>query len=291
MKKALLLGNGLNRLNGDYSWERLIGDLLEVVDPPTRPDPANKPFPLFYEEIVQAANQVGMKESRLKFELAGLVEGIKASELHSRLPDLGVSEILITNYDYNVEAAWPEEDPKEADTSESKYSLFRRKSYSGVDIWHIHGERDHPESILLGYEHYSGYLQFMRSYMMKGHESRDLEPLFGRIKKDELTGQGYSWLDFFFNRKLFILGLTMDYVEMHLWWLITYRARLQSISEFRIENTITYIYPKFISREIKSKLQLLMGVGIHLQRIDDVEKGDWVGFYDRALTLVKDAKC
>jgi hypothetical protein len=290
MKKALLLGNGLNRLDGNSSWAQLIDDLIDFVEPTTELEATGKPFPLFYEEIVQAARGFGRMDSELKEEIAKLVTQIGVCPLHARLSQLGVSEILTTNYDYNVEdTCWPGRKPSPVDTSERRYSLFRRRSFPGVDVWHIHGERDHPESILLGYEHYAGYLQAMRNYMTQRHKGRNLEPLIDRIKRTTMRVRGRSWVDFFFNRNLFILGLTLDFVEMHLWWLITYRARLESERDIPIKNKITYIYPKFIGRSINPRPHLLRTFNVELHRIDRVASGDWVDFYDQALTLVQNA--
>jgi hypothetical protein len=290
MKKALLLGNGLNRLDKNYSWAQLIDDLIDFVEPTTELKATGKPFSLFYEEIVQAFHGFGRMDYELKVKIANLVTQIGTCPLHARLSGLKVSEILTTNYDYNVErTCWQGVTPISEDTSERRYSLFRRKTFPDVDVWHIHGERDHPDSILLGYEHYAGYLQAMRNYATQGRKTRNLPPLIDRIKDKRLRVKESSWVDFFFNRNLFILGLTLDYVEMHLWWLIIYRARLESEQGIPIKNKITYIYPKFISQSIRPRPQLMQTFNIELHRIDNVAAGDWLDFYDQALTVVENA--
>lgn len=295
MDKALLLGNGLNRVGADYSWEDLIHGVLELIDPPNTIEGDGKPFPLLYEEMVQAALEVGMAESEIKQHIAKLIAQIQGNDLHQKLRELPVNEILTTNYDYNIEAIWQDADPIEKDTTESKYSLFRNKRFPDTCVWHIHGERDFPASILLGYEHYAGYLQYMRDYATKGREPRKAPSLQSRLKVG-IGPEAHSWVDLLFNRNVYILGLTMDYVEMHLWWLLTWRARMKSISKYKIENKITYIYPRFVGQETKSqranqdirhRLQLLKVAGIHLRRIDVRKKEDrWRAFYANALRFV-----
>ena len=286
MKTALLLGNGMNRIESDYSWERLIRDLLQYIEPPNVIESDGKPFPLLYEEMVQAALEVGMTESELKRYIADLVTNIKGSSLHAELRDLSLSDILTTNYDYNLEAVWKGVEPTAQESGESRYSFFRKKEYPEANIWHIHGERDLPESILLGYEHYAGYMQYMRDYANKGRDSRGAPALISRLREG-ISPEAHSWVDLLFNRNVYILGLTMDYVEMHLWWLFMWRARLRSISEYEIENKITYIYPRFETGN-RHRLQLLKVAGIRLKRIDVRQKDDqWKRFYASALRFVK----
>ncbi len=288
MEKALLLGNGLNRLYKNYSWEDLIRDLIDELNLPQSLGIKGKPFPLLYEEIVQTAFDIGIDESDVKANLAKLVEQIKSSSLHPRIKDLGTTDVLTTNYDYNVEDCW-QTNPTAVDVTETKYSLFRRKSYPELNIWHIHGERDRADSILLGYSHYADYLESMRTYMFKGASTRKVDPLRDRIKRDRLASDGVSWLDFFFNRNLYIVGLTLDYTEIHLWWLITYRARMQSQSDYPIRNTVTYLYPKFLANEIRSRLQLLKGNGVRLRQLQ-VSRGAWLKFYGKALDVVRSGR-
>ncbi len=39
------------------------------------------------------------------------------------------------------------------------------------------------------------------------------------------ASSGASWVDLFFTTDVHILGLGLGVVEMHLWWVLTYRAR------------------------------------------------------------------
>lgn len=57
-----------------------------------------------------------------------------------------------------------------------------------------------------------------------------------KIKNQDFDG--YSWIEFFFNSHVHILGLSLDYSETDLWWLLNKRARLMLDNE--INNKIYY---------------------------------------------------
>jgi len=65
-----------------------------------------------------------------------------------------------------------------------------------------------------------------------------------------------SWLDLFFQRDVHIIGLTLKFVELDLWWLITYRARRVLDRKFGIENRITYYYPGIYEDSMRSELEM-----------------------------------
>ncbi|MFB6307607.1 MAG: hypothetical protein ABEH43_11605, partial [Flavobacteriales bacterium] len=56
--------------------------------------------------------------------------------------------------------------------------------------------------------------------------------------------------------------LSLDFVEMHLWWLLTYRARAKVENRFPIENNIYYFYPKKYENPSKHKLQMFRINGV-----------------------------
>jgi hypothetical protein len=71
-----------------------------------------------------------------------------------------------------------------------------------------------------------------------------------------------SWLDLIFTQNIHIVGLTLDFVESDLWWLITYRARKKlekrtPKSRVDINNDIKYYYPAKFESSIKQKLDIL----------------------------------
>lgn len=284
--KALLLGNGLNRLSRDFSWEDLIRQLIDYVSPPRTIDIGDKPFPLLYEEITLGALKVERREEELKQWIAREVATITPNPTHGQVLDSGVRDILTTNYDYSLEQTASEAGAsvEVLDSAERKYSLFRRRKLgTNLTVWHIHGEGESAESILLGYEHYSGYLEQMRTYVNKG---RDGNP--GPVERLGLGDPppAQSWIDLIFTSNIYILGLTLSYVELHLWWLLTYRARLKALKEYPISNKIVFIYPDFLKKSLADKVQLLDGIEVRSRKID-VSYNAWPKFYKQALDFVR----
>ena len=137
-------------------------------------------------------------------------------------------------------------------------------SFNDRSIWHIHGEVNVPNSITLGYEHYAGYLQHLRAYLVTGTKSTyknyQFVPIITRIGKNAIKFD--SWVDFFFRKDIHIVGFTFDYIEMELWWLLTYRARCMYNKKCNIKNRIIYYYPQQYGTEIRNKLQLLISNGV-----------------------------
>jgi len=112
---------------------------------------------------------------------------------------------------------------------ETKYSLFRRRLVGSTYVWHIHGESEVPNSITLGYDQYSGYLQKLRSHATADRSDDQGSPFKqGNTNFDQAEGVIYSWLDVFLRDDIHIVGLGLDYTEIDLWWALTYKARLRA---------------------------------------------------------------
>lgn len=289
--KALLIGNDINNATSDYSWSNLLSDLIgyaKLKEPPTM---EGKPFPLFYEEIfLNSARQYGTKEKRLKTYIAVKALRLRPNAIHKKIISLNIPTLLTTNYDLTLEAVLKTNPDKTQNVSvsrESRYSLFRVSQINKHRIWHIHGSATHPSSITLGYEHYSGYLQQMRNYVVvgkKGSDNQHHEQALAR-KIKEGTVRHDSWVDFFFTHDIHILGLNLDFVEIHLWWLLTYRARVSLFNKLEIKNTITYYYPQHYEEKSKYKLQLLRANGVLTVPLL-MKAGNRMGYYKRVLQQV-----
>jgi hypothetical protein len=267
-QKVLLIGNDINNATESYSWDDLINGLLDFAKIDRKLNKINKPFPLLYEEIyLRSAGEFGTTESSIKKFIATQTEKLKANELHKKILDLGIEDILTTNYDLSFESTsglTQQECKNQGTIKESTYNLFRYHKTAGHKIWHIHGSRTNPRSITLGYEHYSGYLQQMRNYTATGitgtYKAKDFLSLIRRIKEKDI--QYESWIDFFFTKDIYIFGLNLDFVEMHLWWLFTYRARVKVENRINVSNKIVYFYPDTKEKESQHKLEMLRAVGI-----------------------------
>lgn len=182
---------------------------------------------------------------------------------------LNFDNLLTTNYDLALESCMVDEEnlrgiENKGCLVEQRYSVFRKHTVGKNNIWHIHGSINHPNSIMLGYEHYSGYLQAMRNYVVTGtkYKNKSVNELGTLVKRLPIkSSEKYSWIDEFFSVDIFIIGLRLDFVEIDLWWLLTFRAR-QVLKNDKIRNKIYYYIPSDLKEVSKPKLELLESIGV-----------------------------
>lgn len=270
-KNVILVGNGLNRIsNTGKSWSELLSDIGKT------------PYPkalntLQYEYIrlknlsgeVNGNKTVDDVELESKKKIAEWSDTIGANDLHRVLVELDVSDFLTTNYDYALEDALSENDYNFDETKschdEEKFNL-RRYNYLTKDddvkkIWHIHGDKKHPASILVGFNHYCGTVGKIDSYLKMGYEVTDKPEIEGR--EPFIIKGGYEkrfpecdvndaklWIPLFFTANIHIIGLSMDDAETDLWWILDRRKRfmLKPDNAGKISNHIfTMVNPMKIS--------------------------------------------
>lgn len=262
---TLLIGNDINNINNSNSWAELLKEIIGHLGVTKQVDMKNlstKPFPLLYEEIfLKTLAKKALPEVELKEFIALLISGIKHNSIHERIMELGLADIMTTNYEYSLQdSSLATKNFKNLGyIRETAYGIFRHNRVGETRVWHIHGECSVPRSITLGYEHYGGLLQHMRNYVATGTDyvsKKNLAPLILRLERDKL--RGHSWIDLFFTHDIHILGLSLDTSEIDLWWLLTYRARyvLQKGKKI-VTNRIYYYYPSRFKEKSKDKLQLL----------------------------------
>lgn len=290
--KALLIGNDINNATESYSWNDLIVGLLKYAKIDEDVNKENKPFPMLYEEIYLKSFQVyKTPESRIKKYIASQTRKLSPNILHRQILDLGIENILTTNYDLLFEES--AQFSKNRCTNkgiikETLYNLFRYHQTQNHKIWHIHGSETIPNSITLGYEHYSGYLQQMRNYVASGttgtYKIKDFQPLAKRLRNDDVSFE--SWIDFFFTHDICIFGLNLDFVEMHLWWLLTYRARARIENRFPVNNSIVYYYPYKYQSTSRHKLEMFESLGINTKPIK-LNSDDKIKYYGKVISDIK----
>lgn len=278
-KKALLIGNGVNLLDSSQSvsWGDLLLEIMDKYNIYVDIENEFKPFPIGFEEMLHlkvGGNTLDSKLKNLKQTIRQIIHRqLKDKEgfnvYHKRIAELGYNDILTTNYDYALEASTQEDFNTQKkklalNKSEIKFSLKRHYGEfknTISKIWHIHGElessrnisnnsRNYPEeSIMIGYEHYSAYLELIQENIngKKGRRIADNQSLISRIKS-KTTGS--FWTDIFFTHNLDIIGLGLDFSENHLWWVLNRRAMLirnndlhNSRDGVKINNSINYYYP------------------------------------------------
>ncbi len=302
MKPTLVIGNDINNVNNDVSWSGLLSDLIKDVNG-SLPDSEKigeenfeqKPFPLLYEEIYMKALQSQDKsELQLKEEIAKMVGKIKRNEIHERVSSGKYQNLLTTNYEHSLDptdAAKKHTHTNLGLIKETKFNIFRHHQLNDINYWHIHGDGHAPNSIVLGYEHYSGQLQQMRNYVISGttytSKKAKLKPLVNRLGRDDFKLE--SWVDLFFCSDVHIIGLSCDYIESDLWWLFTIRARrILEKSQFArkyphflrvaINSRIVYYYPRQYYNQEKD--QLMRANGIETVAIDEADK---LNYYNKIL--------
>lgn len=265
--KVLLVGNGINNIKQDYRWVDLINNLVNYIGASGQIRMDDKPFPMLYEEIfVEAVKNRRFKESDIKNFIAREVSNLEPNDVHRLIVETGAEHILTTNYDLTLEKLFiqtPGDLKNNGMIKESTFSLFRHYKINKTNFWHIHGDANISGSITLGYEHYSGYLQQMRNYVANGTGTAykiKFDPLIRRLKNKSFSIS--SWVDLFFTHDVYIIGLTMDFIEIHLWWLLTFRQRLKLIKQVPVKNNIVYFYPDVLAKKIQNKLDLLRSIGV-----------------------------
>jgi len=270
MATSLLVGNGINRLNNDEAaWEHILRQ-LSAGNPTGREleHVKHKPFALLYEEILlsRTGQSTTVDDIGAKSQIANLVARFRPNEFHKRLMSAPVKHILTTNYDYTLEDATATGHKRSNVKAERKYSLFRRRTAGRRYVWHVHGEASAPNTITLGYDQYSGYLQKMRAYATAERSGEKGSPVKrGEHEFDADDGSSYSWLDVFFRDDIHIIGCGLDFTEIDLWWALTYKRRLE-IRAFPVGKT--YFHDWHIGSVEEAGLarrSLLTGLGVYVQ--------------------------
>lgn len=309
MKHALLLGNGLNRLAGGVDWAKLLQGLV----PPGHQAPGMSSLTMEFEKIYAEWNVEAInKELLSKYEMKKWIrdrfyteekktnkcEGEKQDDNCQLLRDftmLPVKHILTTNYDYDLEKAIDPDfkrDKSPAKTKERLCSLKRKLIPDGRPVqeaskvvWHIHGEIGGPESICLGYEHYCAQLAAMRQLLTTPNDNLPGGPYLTRfLEKGDFNPN--SWLTLFFTHNIHIIGLSLSFLEIDLWWLLTYRHQYQLRHSQAPKNKIIYYCPSTPKAEKpQEEVMLMPSLGVEVMALG-MGLEDWNTFYSLALAAV-----
>jgi hypothetical protein len=284
-KFSLFLGNGINQLeHSGASWKEVLSELANFAGRPEIMDGSDyKPFTLIYEEVIAALAGPDLKklEREVKEKVAEAVQKIPRNSFHEQFEEISVSHVLTPNYDYNL---CPNANPENL-RPESKYSVFRRRSTAEKSIWMIHGEANKPDTIMLGHEQYAGALQKIRSYVTERDRGSSgySSPLWIGDYDFDQEGKVHSWIDVFLRDDIHILGFSLDYTEIDLWWIIAYKARLKRNSSLALGQTYFYLFSDNKSDpKVKAKESLLKSLEIKVY-VREIKKNDYRFHYDWAL--------
>jgi len=229
---CLLLGNGINRAALQKDWTQILRELarqFNAEDLTLHLD--KKPLSMFIEELcARSDGHFASTEHSVKVAFAGLLEQISPIAAHERVCSL-FKVIMTTNYDFTIEESLAGPFYQSAFLApESRYSLFRRHTAAGVDVWHVHGDVARPSSMVLGFDHYAGTLQKIRNYVTDGIDVKKARfkvssPVKAGVLDFTTDRAIYSWVDYFLRDHIHIVGLGMDFTEIDLWWLLLHKRR------------------------------------------------------------------
>jgi SIR2-like domain len=296
MKKVVFVGNGINNIyeTNPHSWENILSKIAGISEKDITIT-KKKPFPLLYEEIyLKILKAKGTKESALKEKIAILVQQIEPNKIHQELIDLNFDNYITTNYDYSLEKVLLQvksidEIKNNGIVNESKYSVFRHNITEGKRFWHVHGEINYPNTITLGYEHYGGQLQQFRNYVVSGTNYKSFNfnkfPLHKQLKEN-MVSENHSWINFLFTHEVHIIGLSLDYIETDLWYLLTNRARFQLEHSDLIKNKIIYYCPDKYKNINIFKKQLMDANDIRTKYLP----GKKIEYYNNVVNELKNLK-
>ena len=297
MQDTIFFGNGFNLLSDDSkSWEELLEDLT------FKPIIKSIPYTLQYEDIYLSnklktfnTDKDYSKEYKLKTQIGEMVSSFSPNDIYKTLATTGVFSYITTNYDKTLHKQLIENGYEEVyrNVLERIYSIRRNYSYrkdkiQEIQIWHIHGDADHPISIMLGYDHYCGAIGKIDSYI-KGRykypkdKYEKLPSIAERLNgNDKFT---YSWIDLFFTNNIHIIGFGLDYSELDIWWILNKRMRFIKDEEININNKI-YFYG-YVD---KDKELLLKNFGVEVfnyKKPNDSNKSNWTNLYIMMLDDLK----
>ena len=268
MEKTIFYGNGLNMLGDSeiskISWRKLLEELADYVKYPQL-NLDNKPYTMIYEELVLKGSLETIEEKRKEEEIKKRIidkhSKSRPNQYYDKLRDLHLKNYITTNYDLNLEMSFGNIDyscnHKKLETIYSirTYVDITKDNKLNSKIWHIHGDIERVKSISLGLDHYCGTIGKMDNYF-KGNYNYKSNQEEIRIKalSDKINGTAkfddISWIDLFFTTDVHIIGLSLDYSETDLWWLLNRRARHKG----GYHNKITYYDTVDINERFKDTI-------------------------------------
>lgn len=247
--KVLLVGNGINRYAGIVpGWKQLFAEAVKVDGFSVKQSLSPT---LEYELNAQTILDIDMTKNSgdIKRDIAAYLSDIQETlpcgwekKIHTALMAAAPETILTTNYDYFLEyAADPNFKLGKASTRETLYSKERFRESGGHRIYHIHGEVAVPSSICLGYSHYVGSIQYIRSELTKAAVNKENQFHLYAVLNGLEKPISNRWYYHFFTDDIYILGFGLDAAEQDIWWLLNYRAEQIRKYPGLITNTITYL--------------------------------------------------
>ncbi len=311
--QSILFGNGFNRVTpGNPSWDNLLDEIAKSKIEKDIPNTlryeaiiSKQPYcesPSFLspsgKKTSSDANGRSLHNSRetlehtLKMDIAQRVSVFDTNNAYELLSQLPVDNYLTTNYDNTLLKATNDNTLDQRYRPEKIYSIRRRyilKTTHGVQTyWPIHGNIDSPASIMLGYDHYCGALSKIESYVKGEYEMPNVGRLSSMINRlNNGIDKVYSWIDLFFISDIHIIGMSLAYEELDLWWILNRRRRIKRKEDGLVNNRIIYYPIDVVSND---KRQLLDGFDVEICDLNDYTVEHMIR-YETQLENIKNNLC
>ena len=243
---------------------------------------------MVYERIIlerpDDSGNVLFDEFEVKQEIARLLENTEPNDIYRDLFYLDAQNYITTNYDYGFVDSMlelPEVNlPIHEYSTEDVYSIRRLKRISNTKekikhFWQVHGEIRKPATIMLGLDHYCGsigkindYIKGKYEYQVNGETIKELS-IGEKFEQNAFTNS--SWVELFFTSNIHIIGFSLDFSEIDLWWIINKRARMKKSEALRskIKNRIIY-HCHSIDLE-KKELLKSMNIDVHQSDLPETD--------------------
>ena len=287
--QVLRLGNGINRAYGGGSWDDMLKTITERDDLPKK---LYSPMPL--QAILASGDRLSTKLRSKEFKKAWREKSIddEYQNCLTQVLNLPVSEILTTNYSYELEmAALKATTIKESRLKsmvmhsncvkrcENRYRFYTyNRLPNEMRIWHIHGEARVANTMILGHYYYANNLAKMRA-LLQGSSKRYA------TKSKTKTSEFDCWLDSFILGNVYVLGFGFDLSEFDFWWLLN-RKKLEKADHGKV-----YFYePRPAAFDEKLELLRLMDVEILDCGFDkgNDDLRDYKPFYNAAIQDIQE---
>ena len=286
---VLLLGNGLTWKS--IPWHKLIKEIKRpeinisnYIELNTEGEFGKFTIP---NTILTAATSIIIDKERRNVYERVLPNTFSPNPYLKHLLSLPFDAILTTNYTYELESEILPSYPSLSNETKRKYSFVTRANrdpvylvhtYNSIspapDIWHIHGELRRPSSIVLTHDEYAKHVRAITQY----NTDRGTE-----YSKTQTAMKFKSWVDYMLFGNVHILGLSMDYSEFDLWWLLNRRKREKAPT-----GKITF-YEGNKNEEINTKHQALKDIGIDVETLGFTiaKPSDYSAFYEKSINAIE----
>ena len=282
--QCLLVGNGINRLFGDDSWEAIIKNELKVSGSNlSYSDICDMPATM--QIVVATGDKVDNRMKCLSDAMLNINISDERASFLKRILCLPVDDILTANYSFELEAAdgmfmskssYSHRLKNTFDLQE-RHRQFRLFSYyetqTGNRIRHIHGDLAKPDTMLMGHYYYAKHLKAVQDAAAKAIRNYRIAE-----KKNE-PFKSYSWVDQFLTGDIYVLGFGMYLCESDLWYLVCCKKR-------NFPKTTIRFYEFEVSD--KHKEYMMQAYGVQIITARKLKAKNYAAFYEKAMDDIRD---